>query len=658
MEQHDGIGSKSWLAYTDNFTYTCRKDGIERKYLIFKGEEFPESTLLYQKETTERNGVLVSVILNNNYYAVSECKEKIREQLAYLDNVYYDIEGFDNTYEIYRTEDFQISTLSENRDLHISLKNICYPIDFQKVGISYVNFPVALKFDNYDEIKPIFNRESIVYNQASIQAIKDKITKVADWFVDKWNENVSEFDNIIDGKDTILSSRHDLTLFEKGFDVNYISGFSSKQFKVPTVKGISVISPNLYASRLRNIMNVYDYEAFDTRGTWKKKYLYYEFESALRNFHSEWAAKVVVVDFSIVGHLKTFIRNKFNSSKQKYIYVKRNNNIKLFHHTFERSYYQMLSLQNLPKDKWRDAIKECQAVVESVQSLFIDARGLNTSKEYLDWLETYKADRKAGRVPSESNYVALGKEAGDITVYKARIAIKGNDMVFDKTKCKISELQKTFQKSLNVYVTEGAFPSYWVKLFPKVNFLKFNKTEVKHVLTIKNFIKKEQFMNTKPFARVATALFIGDLLGNEPSLTEIAISSFKDLENKREQLKEYYGKYQQHCSNTLKQMIINEAKDNMDMSIYPVALEFEAFIKKIGFLKVLKETGTWRTSPAEAAIIKNITYIMMKHQKLTGELVENFDLIPKPVVEAAPEEVKEETQGEILVDEEILFIED
>jgi hypothetical protein len=625
--------------------------------LIFKGEEFPESTLLYQNPTDQPNGVIVSVILSNNYYAVNECKSKIKEQLGYLDNVYYDIEGFDNSYEIYKTDDFQISTLSENRDLHISLKNIYYSIDFQKLGISPINFPVALKFDNYDDIKPIFNRESIVYNQASIKAIKDKIAKVADWFVDKWNENVAEFDNIMDGKETILSNKHDLTLFNKKFDVNCINNFSSIKFKAPTVKGISIISPYKYAQNLKHIMNVYDYEALDTRGTWKKKYLYYELESAIRNFNSDWATKVVLVDFSVVGHVKTFLRTKFPSSKEKYLYISRNNRIRLFHVYFDQSYYQILDLKSIPKNKWRDAIKECQGVVDSVEKLFTDARGVNTSKEFIDWLEAHKAAVKAGKIPSDNTYVALGKEAGDMTVYKARKAMKGNDVVFDKSKCKITDLPNMYKKSLNVYTTDDSYPSYWIAMFPNINFFKFNKTEVKHVLTIKNFIKKEQFMTTKPFARVATALYIGDLLSNEPSLAELAVSSFKDLENKRKQLKEYYDKHHQHCSSTLKVMIINEAKENMDMSIYPIALEYETFIKKIGFLKALKDTGSWRTSPAEEAIVKNVTYIMLKHQKLSGTLIEEYDLVLKPVVEATPEEVKEETEGEILVDNEIKIVE-
>lgn len=56
-----GLGSKSPYAYTQTFSIRTRKDGIERHYNAYTEKGVPNITLLREKQTSECNGVKVSI---------------------------------------------------------------------------------------------------------------------------------------------------------------------------------------------------------------------------------------------------------------------------------------------------------------------------------------------------------------------------------------------------------------------------------------------------------------------------------------------------------------------------------------------------------------------------------------------------------------------
>jgi len=160
-----GLGFKAPLAYSSSFYFVCRKDGMERKYMMYEGEDTNTIDLLYEKETEERNGV--KVIVPVNYYDRREFYNKISEQLAYFESVYFDVPGeIDNDFQIIRSEHFQFSTLSSDSKMHICLDNVYYPLESDKLGIDKViYFPVGLRFSLMDGIFPTPNRESIRYTK-------------------------------------------------------------------------------------------------------------------------------------------------------------------------------------------------------------------------------------------------------------------------------------------------------------------------------------------------------------------------------------------------------------------------------------------------------------------------------------------------------------
>jgi anti-sigma regulatory factor (Ser/Thr protein kinase) len=652
-----GVGSKSWLSYTDNFSYVCRKDGVERKYLIFKGEEFPESTLIYEQPTEEVNGVKITVILKNSYYEESNCKTKIKEQLSYLDGVYYDINGFDNKYTVYRSDDFQFSSLGTFKEMHISLKDIYYPIDWTKIDMSRIEVPVALRFTDYNDLKPIFNRESIQYTAATIKAIKEKIIKVADWFTAKRNEEIQEFDNLRDARLTVISSHKRLTLFDKEFTITGLCNVSTIPSVEPKVKDIEFRKPSFYLDRIHYIEKEWECNALDDRGTWKKKHVKYDFHYDLERDSS--LSRIVLVDYEVSGNIKEYLRQKYKTTYTKTYYVfktpvKRALEYKVDDKTVDyESYENVLQLTDIPKEDWDFYIEEYKNVIKQYEGTFIDERGLPVKEEYTKWLEQRKEDRKAGRIPSFSNYIALNKEEGDITLYKGRYASRGKGIVYEKDKMPIEDLGQI--KHLVIYcpVKEEINEDWAWRVLKHYKIWKLNPSEIKHVKDIKQFLTIKQFMASKAFARMATAIFIKDLIDNEPKSRDIIKEAFNEIKLLREELDKYVYREDVRNFSTSKEArtaILEQAKEsgNWDMEIYPTAKKYEHLIKQFGFTNALKDS--YYLSETEKAIIKNVMYVMMKHQKITNSLVEDYELVPKP--QPLPEETDIEEATVAMLSEE------
>ena len=190
-----GLGFKAPLAYSSSFYFIARKNGVERNYMMYEGEDTNSIDLLYEKSTTEGNGV--KVIVPVNYYDRHHFTSKIKEQLAYFDSVYFDVDNsigyaVDNNFTIHRAEHYQYSSLALNNDMHLCLDNVSYPIDWEKLGIDRIHMKIALRFSLSDGLFPTPNREAIRYTQEAKQTILKKIETVANVFMDKYNENITE----------------------------------------------------------------------------------------------------------------------------------------------------------------------------------------------------------------------------------------------------------------------------------------------------------------------------------------------------------------------------------------------------------------------------------------------------------------------------------
>jgi anti-sigma regulatory factor (Ser/Thr protein kinase) len=632
-----GAGAKAWLSYTNSFSYVCRKNGVERKYLIFKGEEFPECTLLYEKPTTEVNGVIVIVKLKDSHYEVETCKRKIREQLAYLDNVYYNIPDFDNTYKIYRTQHFQFSPLKGSCQMHISLKNIVYSIDWDKIGMVPLDIPIALRFDDYSKIKPIFNRESLQYTSSSIKAIKEAITNVANYFANEWNSSLHEFQNFRNARPSVRQSRREISLFDGKLEFNAEYLLLHSSIKALPPKVVDVPDAVYFANLREKVLNGFNAIGFNEGSRWSQKNIHHKFEHYYLDPADNWYKdyKAVIVDFNVSGYLKEYLKEKYTTPT---MYLKEKESAVLLAWTKN---------VKLPNDmNVQDFERQALIIHNHYKQTFIDETGLPNKQEFLDWKEAKIKAVKAGRIPkTQAPYVTIDKQKGEITCRWTREMKRGEGITYDPVAVSIESVcNPTTYKKLVVYTTE-TFPIS-ILSFNKILFVKLNSSEVKHVKDLKHFMHMDTFKKSKPMARLATTIFIEDLLESFENCQEIVVENFPAISTLRTQLEIYKARDEFNTSKierSVKNIILEEARNNAnwDLSIFDKVQQFEKHIKSFAFMAGLKQTDSWRTSHFEKKMAITIMFIMLKHQKVHHKLLEQYDLVEKPVVSPEAEEEKQ-----------------
>lgn len=191
-----GIGSKSPLAYQDSFYITSVSNGKKYDCIFSRGIK-PKLDSLYGYE--EINGINypkgVDTDLPNGTEIKLEIKEgdryvfinKLQEQLAYFDNVYFaHWEHIENNYRIIEGETFKYRSsfnfqhqFSKNYpikdEMHIIYGKVYYPINWAQIKRKEsIEIPVGIKFD-IGELMVTPNREQLRYTEDIILLINNKI---------------------------------------------------------------------------------------------------------------------------------------------------------------------------------------------------------------------------------------------------------------------------------------------------------------------------------------------------------------------------------------------------------------------------------------------------------------------------------------------------
>lgn len=187
-----GLGSKSCLSYRRYIGNTTKFDNsyfvittynnTKYTYQIYSNEDcMPKILLLDESYSAEHNGTEVKVpVLSRD---IDKFEREIFRQLYYFENIVY--EGFDdfrkitNDYQIIRGKTFLFRGNDYDRDMHVCLGRVAYPIDYSALGISSYdnNIPVAIKLE-IGEVNVNASRENLEYNETTIKVIKKKINEV------------------------------------------------------------------------------------------------------------------------------------------------------------------------------------------------------------------------------------------------------------------------------------------------------------------------------------------------------------------------------------------------------------------------------------------------------------------------------------------------
>jgi hypothetical protein len=202
---------------------------------MYEGEEINTIDLLYETDTPERNGV--KIIIPVKYSDRLNFYNKIRNQLAYFESVFFDVNvngsTIDNNFHILRTEHFQSSEINTDTHMHICLDNVYYPMDFSKLGIQHISVPIGLRFGLSDGLFPTPNREQLIYSSTAIKTILEKITLVGDALINKYNEQSIDCKDIKAIFTYYNSSNRYVDFASIKIDANIFSTYSKIKFNKP-----------------------------------------------------------------------------------------------------------------------------------------------------------------------------------------------------------------------------------------------------------------------------------------------------------------------------------------------------------------------------------------------------------------------------------------
>ena len=596
-----GLGFKAPLAYSSSFYFVCRKDGMERKYMMYEGEDTNTIDLLYETTTAEANGV--KIIIPVKYNDAWQFRKKIKEQLCYFESVYFDVpddSSITNDFVISRHTHFQFSEMSTDDKLHICLDNVYYPLDFEKVGIDRIDFPVALRFSLSDGLYPTPNRESLRYTQEAKQIILTKLSNVADYFVNKYNEQLTGGGDINSVVNYLEKNGHKLKMADgSSRRIDDFMKYSQVQIAVPEIEGVNLINfPALYKLRKTEMLNYAFPSKFllrykrmqdtDKNYTWG-----YNLESICSGNCNVW-----MYDEKIPGIKKDYLRATCEESKYNFI-VKRNGPMKLgIPAKYDsKTYYHLLELANHPKDQWRAIIKEYQHIISLIEAQFTNLDELVVPQHFID-------SKKKAKVTTTGTSNKRLKIQGEIVCKKAVELMRYNDgrnCKFDSQLYKLEDLESA--KHLKVYAHHDDYLKldalYGIMGKQKMEVITFSARELKIVeqLDIHNLISYDKFMEGKnaPFKRIVTATLIDQLISKNRYVFEKS-EMFKhvstDFYNKLETLLTYKRSNYVSTNNELNLAMLQVAREHklFDENIYPEYLQMIDILNKLTFINPLSRT--------------------------------------------------------------------
>jgi len=662
-----GLGFKAPLAYSSSFYFVCRKDGMERKYMMYEGDDTNSIDLLYETSTTEANGV--KVIVPVKYHDRYNFTNKIKEQLAYFESVYFDIDNtightVDNNFIIHRAEHYQYSSLANNNYMHLCLDNVSYPIDWEKLGIDRISMKIALRFSLSDGLFPTPNRESIRYTQEAKQTILDKIAIVANIFMEKFNESITDSADI----KTIMEyySNNDKSINgdfigQSGrLDINHLLKHATTSSKQPKLKGAESLNLKRIAEMCKDYM-LAEYQV---------KYRYNS--NRFNKSTNYWTTNLRVNDFSNFGFGGIYLfSDRLNKGKQDYLrsilgdnnntyyFVKKDKQFKLGAKTVTdwETYHSMLDLRNHPKTQWRQMIKEFRYIIEMYSKTFIDADAIDIPQAFID---AQKAKRMKVLVkPTTVNGVKKVRMKGEFSGKKGESTqnnLTDQYCKFVPNTYKMEDIHKLTK--LHVYAKETdkkKMDNAWSCFNKHAAFILVAQATYDNLqkADLHNWITIDKFMEGKnrPFKTVATEFLISDLI-EKYSATFKRINTVKeisaDLADKLQTLHEYHNsQYRSYADDNTKKAVIEHAIANnlFDQPTYLVYKQVNEVFTKLTFLDAILDTmhysNSKKDSPMMVAIVDLFKYhkhkVNLEHYKI--KLTEDA-----PLDETLTEETIDELQ--------------
>lgn len=627
-----GLGFKAPLAYSSSFYFVCRKDGIERKYMMYEGEDTNTIDLLDEKVTNEGNGV--KVIVPVKWTDKYDFNNKIREQLSYFENVYFNVDAIDNNFSIHRTKIFQFSELSSDKNLHICLDDVYYPLDFQKMGIDKIEIPVGLRFGLSDGLFPTPNRESLIYSQEAKKVIKSKLTEFANYMAHRYNDSVSGENNDIGNiLKYYTTDRREIRMFNSNFDYNDLKEFATVKLNSPKIEGIDTL-------RLDAIPKYhFNYLLSDYKVNWRvENNRMYKVENNHWHRTLKWSSVLsnstyYRMDNVLKGNKKTWLREKamdiINNSYgvSRMYYFKRMNSIKLGNRnsTGHDNYYEILDLKSYPKSEWRQVIKDWLKIEDMILS---NVRDFTNEEVPKDWLDARKAKIASKSLATKSANGTYKKLQGEITFKKAvNLSRWSNDK-----NCKFQSNKKSIKSMIKSGITyiydvhdNSSNLDELYKIVSKlpINLITFSKREMKLVesLDLQNFIHYDEFMKGEHvyFKKITTSYLIkklefkfSNLFINYKYLKDIKLEMYEDLDRLLMYKNSNLNGNSYDVKVVEKMLEVSEKSNLFDYKIHYLIQKYEKFLQENPFINYMFGSVSYRNIKG----FNSVTCDLFKYHKI------------------------------------------
>lgn len=637
--------------------------------MMYEGEDTNSIDLLYEKETTESNGV--KVIIPVDYSDRHAFVTKIKEQLAYFESVYFDIESkynqgqVTNDFLIHRAEHFQFSSLSINSHLHLSLDNVYYPIDFSKLGIPSINIPIALRFNLSDGLFPTPNREALRYTQEAKTIILDKIQKVANVFMEKYNSTITGDANPISiiqfysNDDRLIAN-----MFSKDessrLNISELLKYATATMAFPKMNGVDILDFRRIASSLKDyFLGEYQMKFKFRNGKFNQAKNYYAHNVRFQDICPNWGSPDKIYLFSDVlskkkqDYLRTHLSHNINYIFVKKVpfYLKRKKGSPDY-----QSYYDLLSLQKYPKKQWRQVIQEFQKVLKFFEDMFIDADKIEIPQK---WIDEQKAKRikliSSTLTVSGQKKVRMKGEFSGKVGEKMQIQLSDQYCKFTPKTFKLEEIQNV--RCLHVYAKEAdrkRMDCLWSAFNTHVNFVIVAESTYKNLQTadVHNWITMDKFMEGKnrPFRTMATTFLIEDFENKYNKIfTRVNFISLvsSDLSDKINILSKFLQKNNKpYADFNTKKEIVEFAKEHnlFDQETYIIYKQVNEVFEKLSFLNNMMGQFSYRVT--DPVIVKAVADLFKYHKHKVN--LEHYAIKlneDKPLEQELTEETIEELQN-------------
>jgi hypothetical protein len=638
-----GLGFKAPLAYSSSFYFVARKDFMERKYMMYEGEDTNSIDLLYEKPTAEPNGV--KVIVPVNYSDRYSFTSKIKEQLAYFENVYFEVDSswgrVDNDFIIHRSEHFQYSSLATNSDMHLCLDNVSYPIDWDKLGISRIGIKMALRFSLSDGLFPTPNREALRYTQEAKQTILKKIAMVADVFMEKFNEAITTQSDIKAIMQFYSKNNKHIKSWYKGTDddvcIDDLVIHSSVPVAQPKLDNIKLLNLERLAVKAKEyILAEYKFK-YRFSGKFQNLKSYYHEYLRISDFTSYNFGGVYIFENELSKGKQDYLRTILPDNKQ--IYFVKKSPFKLRNKSgqtdYAKYYDSVLNLSMYPKAQWRQLIQEFQYVVGLYSKDFIDVDAIEIPQSFKDAQKAKRLKITVAAVKGPKKIRMKGEFSGKVGT-QMQIDLSDQHCKFVPTTFKMEMIHQ--RAKLNVYAKEAdkkkmdnawsCFNKHAVfVLVAQATFDNLQKADLHNWITLDKFMEGKN----RPFKTVATEFLIRNLIETY-SATFKRINTVRDistdLADKLQTLQEYHNsQYRSYCDDTTKKAVIEHALANnlFDQPIYLIYKQVNEVFTKLTFLDAILDTMGYNNSKKDGPMMVAIADLFKYHKHRVN--LEHYKLI-------------------------------